>query len=493
MTDTTASSAPGEQLGLSSSDDRLTQRATKGDRRALAAIYRRYHQDLFRYCSAIVGNREDAQDALQSTMVKVLGALPGEKRQIKLKPWLYRIAHNESVELLRRRRPTEEIDVHLEAAGGGAAEAAELRERLRALVADLRELPSRQRGALVMRELSGLSFDQIAAAFDTSAAVARQTVYEARIGLQQMNEGREMACEEIRRAISDGDRRAIRRRDIRAHLRACPKCHAFEAGVVERGQDLKALAPLPAIASAGLLQGVLGGAHGSSAAGTIGALGGGAGKVAATSAVAKSVAVVAVVAVAGVSATNRAGLTHVGLPGSGGGTAADSVAPAGTGTGGGESDGSIDTTSPPKESGAPGAPGNAPTAKGDGTGANAGTGDAANGQAHHGNATAGAHPQTGAQHGAKGRGSGGLGTNSSSGNPSAGHRSQGNASKGHAQAAAHSQGKASAPHSAPSSSHPSSPASPPSHTQSSPAAPAPAGSQSQAGGQAPDNSHGRPF
>ncbi len=51
----------------------------KGDQRAFAAIYRRYHQDLYRYCLAIVGNPEDAQDALQNTMVKVLRAASGRE------------------------------------------------------------------------------------------------------------------------------------------------------------------------------------------------------------------------------------------------------------------------------------------------------------------------------------------------------------------------------------------------------------------------------
>jgi DNA-directed RNA polymerase specialized sigma24 family protein len=100
----TGSARPGVPRAVVS-DDRLARRATKGDRRALAAIYRRYHQDLYRFCLAIVGNSQDAQDALQNTMVKVLGALPGEKREIRLKPWLYRIAHNESIEVVRRRRP----------------------------------------------------------------------------------------------------------------------------------------------------------------------------------------------------------------------------------------------------------------------------------------------------------------------------------------------------------------------------------------------------
>src|ERR1700749_1094827 len=103
------------------SDERLTRRAVGGDERAFAAIFRRYHQPLYRFCLAIVGNPEDAQDALQNTMAKVLRALPGEEREIELKPWLYRIAHNESVDLIRRRRETRSLDAELPAAGGGRA------------------------------------------------------------------------------------------------------------------------------------------------------------------------------------------------------------------------------------------------------------------------------------------------------------------------------------------------------------------------------------
>src|SRR5882757_3308616 len=201
------------------SDDRLAQRAVKGDERAFAAIFRRYHQSLYRFCLAILGDPQDAQDALQNTMVKVLRALPGEERKIELKPWLYRIAHNESIELLRRRRETRPLDAELAAPGGGLAEEAAVRERLRRLISDLDELPERQRGALVMRELGGLDFGDIAAALGTSPAVARQTLYEARRSLRQMDQGRSMSCETVTRALSDGDRRGLRRRDLRAHLK----------------------------------------------------------------------------------------------------------------------------------------------------------------------------------------------------------------------------------------------------------------------------------
>src|SRR3954447_6419130 len=147
-----AAAAPGPSSLLS--DERLTRRAVGGDERAFAAIFRRYHQSLYRFCLAIVGNPEDAQDALQNTMVKVLRALPGEERRIDLKPWLYRIARNESIDLLRRRRETRDLDAEQPSRGPGLAEEAAVRERLRRLFTDLEELPQRQRATLVMRELA---------------------------------------------------------------------------------------------------------------------------------------------------------------------------------------------------------------------------------------------------------------------------------------------------------------------------------------------------
>ena len=298
------------------SDERLTRRASGGDQRAFGAIFRRYHQGLYRFCLAIVGNPDDAQEALQNTMAKVLRALPGEEREIELKPWLYRIAHNESIDLLRRRRETSELDVEQVAPGYGLAEDVATRERLRGLLADLRELPERQREVLVMRELSGLDFEEIGAALGTSGAGARQTLYEARQSLRQMDEGREMSCATVTRALSDGDGRVTRRRDVRAHLRACSQCRRFREEIEDRQQNLAALSPLPAMAAAGMLHGLLGGTPSASAGGGLAAtLGGGAAKTIGASAAAKGVATVAVVAALGVTAADKTGVIHLGLPG----------------------------------------------------------------------------------------------------------------------------------------------------------------------------------
>ncbi len=290
-------------------DERLVEQASSGDRRALEAIFKRYHHGLFRYCAALLGNTEDAADALQNTMVKVLGALPGERRRVHLKAWLYRIAHNESIELLRKRRDVDLVDPEALVGTQGPESSAETRERLRQLIVDLRELPERQRGSLVMRELGGLSFEQIGSAFETSAAVARQTVYEARVGLQEMERGRAMECDEVCRKLSDGDRRVLRRRDLRAHLRQCPACREFEASISNRQTDLAAISPIPALAAAGLLKGVLGGAAGSAGGAAAGA--GAAGGAISASAAVKTVAAVAVAGVIGVGAADRAGVVRV--------------------------------------------------------------------------------------------------------------------------------------------------------------------------------------
>jgi RNA polymerase sigma factor (sigma-70 family) len=324
------------------SDDRLTRRAVSGDERAFAAIFSRYHQALYRFCLALVGNPDDAQDALQNTMAKVLRSLPGEEREIELKPWLYRIAHNESIDLLRRRRETRQLDVEQVAPGYGLAEDVATRERLRRLLDDLRELPERQREVLVMRELSGLDFEEIGSALGTSGAVARQTLYEARQSLQQMEEGREMDCDAVTKALSDGDGRVTRRRDIRAHLRSCATCREFRDEIEGRQRDLAGLAPLPAVAAAGMLHGLLGGgSQGATGGGLAATLGGGAAKTIGASAVAKGVATVAVAAALGVTAADKSGVIHLGLPGDRSSQASSSTqGSSGSGDGSGAANGS---------------------------------------------------------------------------------------------------------------------------------------------------------
>ncbi len=259
-------------------DERLARLVGSGGERAFAALYERYHQPLYRYCRSIVRDDADAQDALQSTLASAFGALQRGQRDTPLRPWLFRIAHNEAISLIRRRAGTRELTDAPEQCVPSAEDRAGERARLALLVADLRELPDRQRGALLMRELSGLSHEEIAVALDTSVGTAKQAILEARRGLLEFGEGRSMACEDVRRTVSDGDRRALRGRRVCAHLRDCTACAAFAAAIPARRDDLQALVPVLApAASAMLLARVTGAGSGHGAGGgSAGALASGA-------------------------------------------------------------------------------------------------------------------------------------------------------------------------------------------------------------------------
>ena len=253
------------------SDERLARWAAKGSQPAFAVIFERHHQALSRYCHSIVGNSHDAADALQNTMLKALRALPGETRTIALKPWLYRIAHNESICVMRARRDHSDLDTAAQLGDPAAHTIAESREQLRDLTADLGELTEQQRGTLLMRELAGLEFDDISDALQISATAAKQSVYEARCALQSLGDGRAMHCDLVRRTLSDGDRRTLRNMKMRGHLRDCAGCRDFQTALRHRPAHLAALTPpLPLAAAAAILQGLLG--TGSGAAGSGGGL-----------------------------------------------------------------------------------------------------------------------------------------------------------------------------------------------------------------------------
>ena len=254
------------------------------DGAAFAELYRLHHQPLYRYCLSILRHEQDAQDALQNTMIKAHEALADDGRDLQMRPWLFRVAHNECISTMRRRRSTTELADDLPASATTEQRHDE-REALRQLERDLAELPERQRSALVLRELSGLSHDEIGAVLGVTAAIVKSTIFEARSALLQFRDGREMACGVVREALSDGDKRVLRGRRQRAHLRDCGGCRAFREDLLARPSQLAALAPpLPAAAAAAMLPQLLGGGAGASALAAVGA--GSAGSVAATGTVA---------------------------------------------------------------------------------------------------------------------------------------------------------------------------------------------------------------
>src|SRR4051812_714933 len=166
-------------------DDELAAAVAAGDARAFGVVFERFHQPIYRYCLSILHDQELAADALQNTMIAALRGLEGEERAIALRPWLYRIAHNQSISLIRRRRDEEPFEEGA-VAGAGAVAAlpagldSSTRARVEELMADLRELPEQQRSALLLRELTGLEYDEVATTLSITPNGARQAVFKAR-------------------------------------------------------------------------------------------------------------------------------------------------------------------------------------------------------------------------------------------------------------------------------------------------------------------------
>src|SRR5436190_17310165 len=203
-------------------------------------------------------------------MMRAYAALQTRERDLKVKPWLFRIVHNEAISILRRRSHSTELTDEHDPAGATLEQTVVERERLATLLEDLGALPERQRAALVMRELNGLPMEDIAAALSVSRGAAKQMLYEARCALHEFAEGREMDCERVRRSISDGDGRALRARRMRAHMRGCAGCRQFASEIEGRTETLRALVPpLPAAWAAAALVKSL--AHGAAQAGGTGA------------------------------------------------------------------------------------------------------------------------------------------------------------------------------------------------------------------------------
>jgi RNA polymerase sigma factor (sigma-70 family) len=215
----------------------LWRRFGGGDLRAFTALYRHHQEDVLRFCQALLRDPDDAREAANSTWAAMWSARHAAERDIPLRPWLFRIAHNEAIDILRRRRTHEELDLAMPAPDDTAADA-ELHERLATLRADLLTLTDHQRTALVLRAMSGLGHEEIATVLDVSPGAAKQTIYEARQALIEAEGGRSLSCDLVRRDISAGDRRLLRSRRIRAHLRGCSACREFSAAVAHQRRAL---------------------------------------------------------------------------------------------------------------------------------------------------------------------------------------------------------------------------------------------------------------
>ena len=165
-------------------DGRLVSLVRQGYESAFEEIFRRYGAPLRSYAASIV-TPQRADDVTQEAFTKAYLALRGTDKEIQLRPWLYRIVRNTALTSIRDEpKPGQEL-MEAQAAGVSLEELAEQREEIKGLMEGLRELPEAQRAAIVMRELEGLSHEQIAASLGLSGGAVRQSIYRARQALRE--------------------------------------------------------------------------------------------------------------------------------------------------------------------------------------------------------------------------------------------------------------------------------------------------------------------
>jgi RNA polymerase sigma factor (sigma-70 family) len=229
------------------SDERLIALVRRGNPAAFESLVGRYQTRLLAFCRHMLGSREDAEDVLQEVFAAAFNAILADERAINVRPWLYRIARNRSLNHLRRASAVgvDSMDVHYAENGISTAEKVLRRESFRQLIGDVHKLPETQRTALLLREIDALSYEQIAEAMDTTVPAVKSLLVRARISLAEAAEARKLSCEEARLELGEAAEGLVKTSAaVRRHVRECERCRAFRGHLKDNNVALAAILPV---------------------------------------------------------------------------------------------------------------------------------------------------------------------------------------------------------------------------------------------------------
>jgi len=235
----------------------LLARTSAADRH-FERLYRKHVADVYRYTLAVLRNPQDAEDVTQTTFMNAYRAMQNGERPEVPKNWLIAIAHNACRQRFRQeqRRP-KEMPLFEEAAEA-AVEDHEDEYSAEDIRRALGYLAFNQRSALVMRELEGRSYEQIAAIMGLNLSAVETLIFRARRALREQLEGT-LTCAEAEFLLSkqaDGALSRPERGQLRAHLRECEECAtAARSQRASRGALKAMFAAVPVPTSLGSLFG----------------------------------------------------------------------------------------------------------------------------------------------------------------------------------------------------------------------------------------------
>jgi RNA polymerase sigma factor (sigma-70 family) len=202
----------------SRSDEQLVALLRQGRHDAFDALWSRYETRLLWYCWKILKSKEDAEDALQDVFASAFRALVADDRDIHVRPWLYRIARNRCINELRRARKIrdEALGEHHAEVGHALIDGLANRQRFGEVIRDVQALPDTQRTALLLREVDGFAYQQIATAMNTTVPGVKSLLVRARLGLRDSSAARDGA------ATGTAASAATRRKRLRTRRSARP-------------------------------------------------------------------------------------------------------------------------------------------------------------------------------------------------------------------------------------------------------------------------------
>ncbi len=172
--------------GRPPADGELVARARTGDRDAFRLLVERYQSRAYAIAYAVVGDREDALEIVQEAFLKAFRTLGGFRGDSSFYTWLYRIVMNLAIDLRRRERPAplEAPDRMSDPRGSDPAEQAHRSELRAAITAAIRALPPEQQAVIVLREIDGLSYAEIAEVEQVPIGTVMSRLFYARRKLQ---------------------------------------------------------------------------------------------------------------------------------------------------------------------------------------------------------------------------------------------------------------------------------------------------------------------
>jgi RNA polymerase sigma factor (sigma-70 family) len=229
------------------SDERLIALIRRGNHSAFEALVARYQSRLLAFCRHMLSSREDAEDVLQEVFAAAFGAILADQRAINVRPWLYRIARNRSLNHLRKAQAigVDSMDVHLSEHGLTTADKVHKREEFRQLMSDVGDLPETQRTALLLREIDALSYEQIGEAMETTVPSVKSLLVRARVSLAEAAEARLLSCEQVRDELGEVAEGLCRTSaPVRRHLRTCERCQGFRKQLRQTNRALAAIFPV---------------------------------------------------------------------------------------------------------------------------------------------------------------------------------------------------------------------------------------------------------